>query len=161
MEGFERVVVYGVSFDLGTRQPTVVLKVEGQNRILAIAIGPPETAAILMKLQDRACPRPLTHDLLASVIGGLSASLERVLVTEVRDQTAYAVLEVEAGDEAIAIDARPSDAIALAMRTDAPIYVSSELLATNGIEFQPPPEDVEEQVKEFRAFLDRVSPGDF
>ena len=161
MEDFERVVVYGVSFDLATRQPTVVLKAEGQNRVLAIVIGPPETAAILMKLQGRTYLRPLTHDLLASIIAGLSASLERVLITEVRDQTAYAVLELEAGDEEIAIDSRPSDAIALALRTDAPIFVSSELLATNGIEFALQPQEVEEQLKEFRAFLDRVSPGDF
>ena len=161
MEGFERVVVYGVSCNLATKQPVVLLKVEDKNRLLPIWIGRPEMAAILMKLQSRVCPRPLTHDLLASVIDGLSASLERVLVTEVRDNTVYAVLQLRAGDEEIAVDSRPSDAIALAVRTDAPIFVSTELLATNGIEFEQQKEDVEEVVEEFQTFLDQVSPEDF
>ena len=78
MEGFEKVVVYGVSFDPRTKQPIVLLQVEGENRLLPIGIGRPETVAILMKLQKKVLPRPLTHDLLASVIDGLSASLERV-----------------------------------------------------------------------------------
>jgi len=161
MEGFERVVVCGVSCDPTTKQPMVLLKVEGENRLLPIWIGGPETAAILMKLQGSVCPRPLTHDLLASVIDGLSASLERVLVTEVRENTVYAVLQLVAGDEEIAIDSRPSDAIALAMRADAPIFVSTALLATNGIEFEAQQEDVEEVVKEFQRFLNQVSPEDF
>ena len=161
MEGFERVVVCGFSLDLATKQPIVLLKVEGENRLLPIWIGRPETAAILMKLQRRVLPRPLTHDLLASVIDGLSASLERVLVTEVRDNTVYAVLQLVAGDKEIDVDSRPSDAIALAVRTEAPIFVSTELLATNGIEFEQQREDVEEVVKEFQTFLDQVSPEDF
>jgi bifunctional DNase/RNase len=161
MEGFEKVVVYGVSFDPGTKVPIVLLKVEGENRLLPIGIGCPETAAILMKLQRRVLARPLTHDLLASVIDGLSASLERVLVTEVRDNTVYAVLQLVAGDKEIDVDSRPSDAIALAVRTEAPIFVSTELLATNGIEFEQQREDVEEVVKEFQTFLDQVSPQDF
>ena len=161
MEGFERVVVCGVSCDPTTKQPMVLLKVEGENRLLPIWIGGPETAAILMKLQGSVCPRPLTHDLLASVIDGLSASLERVLVTGVRENTVYAVLQLVAGDEEIAIDSRPSDAIALAMRTDAPIFVSTELLETLGIEFAQQKEDVEEVVKEFKTFLNQVSPQDF
>jgi len=161
MEGFERVVVCGVSLDLATKQPLVLLKVEDQNRLLPIWIGRPETAAILMKLQRRVLPRPMTHDLLASVIDGLSASLERVLVTAVRENTVYAVLQLVAGDEEIDVDSRPSDAIALAVRTDAPIFVSTELLATNGIEFEQQQEDVEEVVKEFQRFLNQVSPEDF
>ena len=161
MEGFERVVVCGVSFDLPTRQPAVLLKVEGENRLLPIWTGRPEMTAIVAKLQGRVCPRPLTHDLLASVIDGLSASLERVLVIKARENTVHAVLELVAGDKEIAIDSRPSDAIALAMRTEAPIFVSAELLASNGIEFEPQREDVEEVVKEFRTFLDQVSPEEF
>ena len=161
MEGFEKVVVYGVSFDPRTKQPIVLLKVEGENRLLPIGIGRPETVAILMKLQNEVLPRPLTHDLLASVIDGLSASLERVLVTGVRENTVYAVLQLVAGDEEIDVDSRPSDAIALAVRTETPIFVSTELLATNGIEFEQQKEDVEEVVKEFKTFLNQVSPEDF
>jgi bifunctional DNase/RNase len=161
MEGFERVVVYGVSCDRVTKQPIVLLKVEDKNRLFPIWIGHPETVAILMKLRNATCPRPLTHDLVASVIANLSASLERVLITEVRDNTVYAVLQLVAGDEEIDVDSRPSDAIALAMRVDAPIFTSSELLETGGIEFEPQKEDVEEVVEEFQRFLDKASPEDF
>ena len=161
MEGFEKVVVYGVSFDPRTKQPIVLLKVEGENRLLPIGIGRPETMAILMKLQNRVFARSLAHDLLASVIDGLSASLERVLVTGVRENTVYAVLQLVAGDEEIDVDSRPSDAIALAMRTEAPIFVSTELLETLGIEFEQQTEDADEVVKEFQRFLNQVSPEDF
>jgi len=84
-----------------------------------------------------------------------------VLVTGVRENTVYAVLQLVAGDEEIDVDSRPSDAIALAVRTETPIFVSTELLATNGIEFEQQQEDVEEVVKEFKTFLNQVSPEDF
>jgi bifunctional DNase/RNase len=162
MQGYEKVTVYGVSFDVTSKQPIVLLKVEGQNRFLPIWIGHPEAAAILMKLQNAELPRPMTHDLLASVIQQLSATVLRVLVTELRENTFYAELQLEdcSGKE-IRVDSRPSDAIALAVRTDAPIYASTDLLDTNAIEFDQEMEDVEEIVSEFREFLDQVSPEDF
>lgn len=161
MEGYEKVTVYGVSFDVASKQPIVLLRVEGKNRFLPIWIGHPEAAAILMKLQSAELPRPMTHDLLAATIEQLSASVDRVLVTELRDNTFYAVLQLDAGGQEIRLDSRPSDAIALAVRTDAPIFASTELLNANGIEFEQEIEDVEEIVKEFREFLDEVSPQDF
>jgi bifunctional DNase/RNase len=162
MQGYEKVTVYGVSFDVSSKQPIVLLKVEGQNRFLPIWIGHPEAAAILMKLQNAELPRPMTHDLLASVIGQLSANVTGVLVTELRDNTFYAVLQLEIeGGQEIKVDSRPSDAIALAVRTDAPIFASSELLDTNAIEFDQEVGEVEDVVKEFRDFLDQVSPEDF
>jgi bifunctional DNase/RNase len=161
MEGFEKVTVYGVSFDVASKQPIVLLKAEGKNRFLPIWIGHPEAAAILMKLQNAELPRPMTHDLLAATIEQLSASVSSVLVTELRDNTFYAVLRLEAGGVEVQLDSRPSDAIALAVRTDAPIFASIELLEKNGIEFEQEVEDVEEIVKEFRDFLDDVSPQDF
>jgi uncharacterized protein len=161
MQGFERVTVYGVSFDVASKQPIVLLKVEGKNRFLPIWIGHPEASAILMKLQNAELPRPMTHDLLAAIIEQLSASLESVLVTELRDNTFYAVLRLDAGGQEIRVDSRPSDAIALAVRTDAPIFASAELLDANAIEFEQEVEDPEEIVKEFRHFLDEVSPEDF
>jgi bifunctional DNase/RNase len=161
MEGFEKVTVYGVSFDVASKQPIVLLKVEGKNRFLPIWIGHPEAAAILMKLQNADLPRPMTHDLLAVTIEQLSASVTGVLVTELRDNTFYAVLLLETGGQEIRLDSRPSDAIALAVRTNAPIFVSSELLEANGIEFDQEVEDAEEIVKEFKQFLDDVSPQDF
>ena len=125
MEGFEKVTVYGVSFDVASKQPIVLLKVEGKNRFLPIWIGHPEAAAILMKLQNAELPRPMTHDLLASAIEQLSASVTSVLVTELRDNTFYAVLKLEAAVRRSELDSRPSDAIALAVSTDAPIFASA------------------------------------
>jgi len=135
MQGFERVSVYGVSFDAASKQPIVLLKAEGRNLFLPIWIGHPEAAAILMKLQNADLPRPMTHDLLADVIGQLKASVTSVLVTELRENTFYAVLHLDAGGQEIHVDSRPSDAIALAVRTDAPIFASANLLDANGIEF--------------------------
>ena len=161
MEGFEKMVVYGVSFDVASKQPIVLLMAEQTNRFLPIWIGHPEAAAILMKLQDTDLPRPMTHDLFTNVLGSLAANLERVLVTELRDNTFYAVLRLKSHGEQIDVDSRPSDAIALAVRTDAPIFASRELLDTNGIEFEQEVEDPEEIVAEFREFLNDVSPEDF
>ena len=161
MQGFEKVSVYGVSFDAASKQPIVLLKAEGRNLFLPIWIGQPEAAAILMKLQKAELPRPMTHDLLANVIDELKASVMGVLVTELRENTFYAVLRLDAGGQEIQIDSRPSDAIALAVRTDAPIFASENLLSANGIEFDAAVEDVEEIVSEFKDFLDDVTPDDF
>lgn len=161
MENAERVTVYGVSFDATSKQPIVLLKVEDANRFLPIWIGHPEAAAILMKLQGAELPRPMTHDLLAMAIERLSARVAAVTVTELRENTFYAVVHLEVSGEEVLLDSRPSDAIALAVRTDAPIYVSAELMNQSGIEFEREVQDVEEVIKEFRHFLDSVSPQDF
>lgn len=161
MQGFEQVSVYGVSFDAASKQPIVLLKAQGRNLFLPIWIGHPEAAAILMKLQNAELPRPMTHDLLANIIDQLQASVIGVLVTELRDNTFYAVLRLDSNGQEIRVDSRPSDAIALAVRTDAPIFASENLLDANGIEFDQEMEDVEEIVKEFKDFLDEVSPEDF
>jgi bifunctional DNase/RNase len=161
MGDVERVDVYGVSFDVASKQPIVLLRGEGSNRFLPIWIGHPEAAAILLKLQNAELPRPMTHDLLATVIERLSATVSAVIVTELRENTFYAIVRLDAYGEELQFDSRPSDAIALAVRTDAPIYVSSQLLDTIGIEFEQEITGLEEVVKEFRAFLDEVSPQDF
>lgn len=161
MENVEKVTVYGVSFDSTTKQPIVLLREEERNRFLPIWIGHPEAAAILMRLQGAELPRPMTHDLLAGVIERLTAQVTAVVVTELRENTFYAVIQLEAAGEDVLLDSRPSDAIALAVRTDAPIYVSSELMSANGIEFEREVQDVEEIVQEFREFLEDVSPQDF
>jgi len=161
MEGFEKMTVYGVSFDVVNKQPIVLLKVEEGNRYLPIWIGHPEAAAILMKLQENEMPRPMTHDLLANIIDGLAGRVERVLVTELRENTFYAQLHLVQNEQEFEIDSRPSDAIALAVRTDAPIYASDNLIEQNGIEFDPEEDDVESVVEEFRDFLEDISPEDF
>ena len=106
----------------------MLLKTADGNSFLPIWIGHPEAAAILMKLQGASTPRPMTHDLLSEMLSQLDAKCERVSVTELRDNTFYAVIHMTVRGEALAIDARPSDAIALALRTRAPILVSDEVI---------------------------------
>jgi bifunctional DNase/RNase len=161
MEGFDKMVIHGVSFDVASKQPIVLLKSEESERYLPIWIGSPEAAAILVKLQNAEFPRPMTHDLLTNVLGSLSAKLDRVLVTELKDNTFYAVLRLTAEGRQIDIDSRPSDAIALAVRTEAPIFASHELLESNGIELDREPDQIDDVMTEFRDFLDQVSPEDF
>jgi bifunctional DNase/RNase len=170
MEGFEKMVVYGVSFDVVNKQPIVLLKVEEGTKYLPIWIGQSEAGAILMKLQNTELPRPMTHDLMTNVLHDLSARLERVLVTELKDNTFYAVLQLTTDGRQIEVDSRPSDAIALAVRSEAPIFAARALLEANGIEFDQEAEtdaegvaaEAEEDILEkFREFLDGISPQDF
>jgi len=154
-------VIYGVSFDVVGKQPIVLLKTADGNKFLPIWIGHPEAAAILIRMQGTQLPRPMTHDLLMNVIDTFDAEVIRITVTELRDSTFYALLTINQAGREIEIDSRPSDALALAVRTDAPIFASSDLLEENGIEFEQGVEDTEEIVDSFRSFLDSVTPDDF
>ena len=109
-------VIYGVSFDMVGKQPIVLLKTADGNKFLPIWIGHPEAAAILMKLQGAATPRPMTHDLFTEILGQLEARVVRIAVTELRENTFYALITVAVNGTEIDIDSRPSDAIALAVR---------------------------------------------
>ena len=154
-------VIYGVSFDVIGKQPIVLLKTVEGNRFLPIWIGHPEAAAILIKLQGTKLPRPMTHDLLASIIGRFEADVARITVTELKESTFYATLTLAKDGDEIEIDSRPSDALALAVRTDAPIFASTALIDENAIEFEREVDDTEEIVDSFRDFLESVSPDDF
>lgn len=154
-------LIYGVSFDVVGKQPIVLLKTVEGNKFLPIWIGHPEAAAILIRLQGTQLPRPMTHDLLMSIIERCDAELRRITVTELRDSTFYAQLTLIKDGEEIAVDSRPSDALALAVRTDAPIFATTELLDENGIEFEHEVDDQEEIVERFRSFLEEVTPDDF
>src|ERR1700756_2949315 len=120
--------IYGVSFDLVGKQPIVLLKTAEGNRYLPIWIGHSEAAAILMKLQGAATPRPLTHDLLVNILGELGVSVLRVTVTELRDSTFHATITVAQNGSELEIDSRSSDAIAIAIRTDSPIFAADEVI---------------------------------
>ena len=152
-------VIYGVSFDLVGKQPIVLLKTAESNKFLPIWIGHPEAAAILMKLQDATPPRPLTHDLLVNILGELEVEIVRVTVTELRENTFHAAITVQQNGAEFEIDSRSSDAIAIAIRAQAPIYAADEVIEESAIEFDG--DDVEEMVDEFKQFLDNVSPDDF
>ena len=153
--------IYGVSFDVIGKQPIVLLKTVEGNKFLPIWIGHPEAAAILIKLQGTELPRPMTHDLLTSIIGRFDADVARITVTELKESTFYATLTLSKEGEMIDIDSRPSDALALAVRTDAPIFASTALIDENAIEFEREVDDTEEIVESFRDFLESVSPEDF
>ncbi len=153
--------IYGVSFDLVGKQPIVLLKTADGSKFLPIWIGHPEAAAILMKLQGSSAPRPMTHDLLTDILGRLQAQVVRITVTELRENTFYAAITMLQDGSEIEIDSRPSDAIALAVRADAPIYAADEVIEESAIEFEGDDASEEEMVTEFRKFLDNVSPDEF
>ena len=157
----QEMTIYGVSFDVIGKQPIVLLKTVEGNKFLPIWIGHPEAAAILIKLQGTELPRPMTHDLLTSIIGRFEADVARITVTELKESTFYATLTLTKEGEMIDIDSRPSDALALAVRTDAPIFASTALIDENAIEFEREVDDTEEIVESFRDFLESVSPEDF
>jgi bifunctional DNase/RNase len=158
----QRMTIYGVSFDMVGKQPIVLLKTVEGNKFLPIWIGHPEAAAILMKLQGASTPRPMTHDLLSEVLEQMEAKCERVSVTELRDNTFYASITVSMNGSELEIDSRPSDALALAVRTSAPIFAADDVIEESAIEFEDgAPEDQEEVVDKFKEFLDNVSPEDF
>ncbi|HWI22725.1 MAG TPA: bifunctional nuclease family protein [Baekduia sp.] len=155
-------VIYGVSFDMVGKQPIVLLKTVESNKFLPIWIGHPEAAAILMKLQGATTPRPMTHDLVVDVLGELDAKCTQVAVTELRDNTFFATITLTDSDgKEIEIDSRPSDALALAVRSGAPIFAAEDVVAESAIEFEHEVEDTEEVVDRFKDFLDEVSPEDF
>lgn len=160
------VQIASLALDPRSNQPVIVLRPvddePGEGRLLPIWIGHPEATAILLALEGVEPPRPLTHDLLKNVIGELDAVLERVEVTRVDEGTFYAALIVRAEERTLAIDARPSDSIALAIRFGAPIFVHEAVLDTAGvIEDIEADVDEETEVAAFREFLENVNPEDF
>jgi bifunctional DNase/RNase len=157
----QEMVIYGVSFDLVGKQPIVLLKTADGNRYLPIWIGQPEAAAILMKLQGAATPRPMTHDLVTDMLEQLDAQVVRITVTELRDNTFYASITVAMNGSEIEVDSRPSDAIALAVRADAPIFAADRVIEESAIEFEGEEVNEEEIVSDFKKFLDNVTPEEF
>src|SRR3954465_7601279 len=157
-------VIYGVSFDLVGKQPIVLLKTADGNKFLPIWIGHPEAAAILMKLQSQAAPRPMTHDLLSDMLDQLDAQITRITVTELRENTFYAQITLQQDGREIEIDSRPSDAIALAIRAEAPIFAADRVIEESAIEFEGEDVDqdqLEDEVQKFKRFLEEVTPEDF
>jgi len=157
----QEMVIYGVSFDMVGKQPIVLLKTAEGNKFLPIWIGHPEAAAILMKLQGASTPRPMTHDLVTEMLLQLEAKVIRIAVTELRENTFYALITVSVDGSEIEIDSRPSDAIALAVRAEAPIYAADSVIEESAIEFEHEDVNEEEVVEEFKKFLDEVKPEDF
>lgn len=164
-----RVRILGVALDPAQEHVILLKPVEEPwDRILPVWIGSQEATSILVAVQGAASPRPLAHELMLSIVDELSARIDRVEVTRIDDGTFYAAVMLDTPGGVRVVDARPSDAIALASRADAPIYVAEAVLAVAGIPdtVSEPSErtaepDEESRIAEFRSFLDEVEPEDF
>ena len=154
----------GVRVELPANTPMMLLKeTDGDGRLLPILIGNSEAASIHSAMQGLQPPRPLTHDLLSTVIEVLDHRIDRVIITELRDHVFMAELSlIDSDGVTTSLSCRPSDACALAIRTDAPIYATDEVLETAG---QPEPSSADDQeeelIDEFQDFLETVNPDDF
>lgn len=151
--------VVGVRVELPSNQPIVLLREEGGSRYLPIWIGATEATAIATAIEGVQPPRPLTHDLMRSVIDAVGALATRVVITEMRDSIFFADLTLDVSGEEVKVSSRPSDAIALAVRTGTPVYAAPAVLDEAAVFFEE--EDEEEEVARFREFLEEATVEDF
>jgi uncharacterized protein len=135
--GAQEVEVVAVMVDQNTQQPTVLLQGKRDKRSVALAIGLAEATGIAVPLQGVTPPRPLTHDLFLTLFGRLKVTLTRVVITDLRDDIFYAIVYLNAGGPELQLDARPSDAIALAIRAKAPVLVEERVFDKAGISAPP------------------------
>ncbi len=148
----------GVRVELPANQPIVLLKEREGERYLPIWIGTAEATAIAFALQGVVTARPMTHDLFKNTLEELGVNLERITITELREGTFYAVIQMALNGSRFEVSSRPSDAIALAVRTSVPIFASEDVLNEASIVIK---DDEEQEVEKFREFLDNVEPEDF
>ena len=147
-----------LGIDLLTHDPVVILKDMDGKRFLPILIGPFEATAIALALEGAAVPRPLTHDLMRTIVETLDAKLEQVIIHDIRESTFFAKLIVRKNGAIQEIDARPSDGIALALRMTAPIYVSDKIVLEESV---PDKKTEEAEVERFKKFIEELKPSDF
>jgi bifunctional DNase/RNase len=151
--------VAGIALDAITKSPIVLLKDASDRRALPIYIGQDQAKAIISALEKQTPPRPLTHDLMVNLMEGWQMKLERIVIHALQDNTFYALLCIRQGETKKEIDARPSDAIAIALRTNSPIWVMEEVVADASI---PVDRDAdEEERRAFREFVSNIRPEDF
>lgn len=149
--------IRGLMVDPSTNAPIVILKDVQSDTVLPIWVGLYEANAIALEVEKATTPRPMTHDLLKNLVHGLNATVQRVVVTELKNDTFYAVLWLEQDGELVTIDCRPSDALALALRTDCPIYVDEDVLRVAKV--IPNPSDQATQ-EELRRWLENLNDED-
>lgn len=152
---FHALDVIGVRVEMPSNQPIVLLKEIGGVRYLPIWVGAVEATSIAFAQQGVQPPRPLTHDLMKDLLASLNATVDSIHLTELRDGVFYSMINLAGG---VSVSARPSDAIALALRTGSPILGSEDLLAQAGIEI---PDQAEDEVEKFKEFLEGINPEDF
>lgn len=152
-----RMKVKVVGLEQQTLNPVVIITDPDETGYIPILIGPSEAYAISQGLEGQKLPRPMTHDLLKNVVEALGATVDRIIIHDLREETYFARVHFKTPQGEIDLDARPSDAIALALRTDAPIYISEEL-AAKAVQSNRADDD---EMEEFRRFLEDLSPEDF
>jgi uncharacterized protein len=150
--------IRGLMMDPATNMPIVVLKDVGSDTVMPIWVGIFEANAIAIEIEKVSAPRPMTHDLTRNLMRNLNAELERVVITEIKEETFYAVLWLRQGDEPVAVDARPSDAIALALRADCPIYVAEHVLQSAKLNTSGPPDGP--TAEQLRGWLEGLNDED-
>ncbi|MFE1748538.1 bifunctional nuclease family protein [Coleofasciculus sp. H7-2] len=150
--------VAGIALDAVTRSPIVLLKDASERRALPIYIGQDQAKAIISALEKQTPPRPLTHDLLVNILDVWNMTLERIIIHSLQDNTFYAILSVRQGEVKKEIDARPSDAIAIAIRTGSPIWVMEEVIADASIPVDRDADEAERRA--FRDFVSKLRPED-
>jgi hypothetical protein len=149
-----------LGIDLLTHDPVVILKDLEGKRYLPILIGPFEATAIALALEGTVVPRPLSHDLMRTLLESLSAKLEQIVIHDIKDSTFFAKLIIRTNGEVQEIDARPSDGIALALRMHAPIFVSDKIALEETVADKTPAGEAEDPGK-FKKFIDELKPSDF
>ncbi len=157
----------GVRVDMPSNTPVLLLREqEGERRLLAIMIGGPEAQAIAFALDGVETRRPMTHDLITTIIDDLGAHIERIVISALRDDIFYADLVLRADEDTHVVSARPSDAMAIAVRVGTPVFAEEAVLAEVGYIEETEVDDdgdvdADEVVEEFREFIDQVNPEDF
>jgi bifunctional DNase/RNase len=147
--------IRGLMMDPMTNLPVVILKEASGNNILPIWVGVHEANAIALEIERVVTPRPMTHDLLKNVLLGLQAHVHKVVVTAIRDETFYAVIWVDRDGSLVSIDSRPSDAFALALRIDCPIYVEEAVLRASKANITP------DETREEKPWMENLNDEDF
>lgn len=162
-----RLYVKALGLQWGSNTPTLILMDEKEERLLPMTIGQPEAQAIMIALQGKNPPRPLTHDLLKNVILKMEGAIQKVIIVDLREQVYHANIIVASNEKELVIDSRPSDGIALALRTDAPIFITEDVAdrAMVGAELEIKEVDgqtsYEIDQEQFKDFIENIKPSDF
>jgi uncharacterized protein len=141
-----------------SQMPIVILRDVGGDAMLPIWVGPFEANAIAMEIEKMSTPRPMTHDLIKTMLTGLGTTVKKVVVSELKDDTFYAMIWMERDGQTVAIDSRPSDALALALRLDCPIYVDEQVLKSSRMAANA---NDKNNAEEFRRVLEQLNDEDF
>lgn len=153
--------VKGLALDPSTNTPIVILEDLEEERALPIWVGIFEANAIALEMESVPTPRPMTHDLIKNILEGIQAEVSRIVVNDLQDNTFYAVILISLNGTEVTIDSRPSDAIALALRVDAPIFVAKKVLDEARSLDLPDTEQLEDDKEQWKEWLDKLRPEDF